>query len=432
VAGAIAVCVAVAWVAAAASFASGPDPQKAASVLVVRLEAQSKREHVTTFAASKVVARHGLWLAFGSTPTGAPFSGGGPAPTSVRIYRWSGRAWDLSGVISGALGPSQWIYAATLTGSADPDFAIEGCGAGDNNCLSVVSDVGGKWHAVPFEYGYGTSLEVNGIPGGEFGGPASGYVGTEVDACGCAGGPSTWTDERYQNGVFEPTFGPGPQPDCSASTFASLADFWTVQVLQFDHVACAGGWALALGTGAGFSGPVVGLFERGSRQDRWQVLTLDNGTALPGAPALYDLPLSLLVRLASNLGAPLTPEIAAAKLIAYLQGRYHFYWPGQEGIVPEAGTDWLIALLPTGRAPNDYTAPPQAVVIYRWSGTRWTVAGRVAHLPASMNIAGVGGWFVPAHARGSSAIAFRLGSVPGSDNSLITNEGGIWHTVVNG
>ena len=47
--------------------------------------------------------------------------------------------------------------------------------------MSVVSDIGGRWHAVPFEYGYGRTLEVNGVPAGKL-------VQTEVNACGCAGG----------------------------------------------------------------------------------------------------------------------------------------------------------------------------------------------------------------------------------------------------
>ena len=421
----------LAWLLVARGFASGPDPQRAASVLVAQLEAASKRAHVNSFAASRVISRNSrLWLAFGSSPAGAPFLGGGAEPSRVQIYGWTGRRWALSGSVSGALAPSQWIYAATLTGSRDPDFAIEGCGAGDTNCLSIVSDVGGRWHAVPFEYGYGTSVEVNGIPAGEFGVPGGRYVETEVDACSCAGGPSTWTDESFQSGIFKPTFPPGPKPECSASTLAGVADFWEVRVLTFDRATCAGGWALAVGTGAGFSGPVIGLFDRGYRGKTWQVLTLDNGTALPAAPALYDLPLSLLDQLASGLGPSLVPEIAAAKLIGDLQSRDNFSWPGQEGLVVEAGTDWLIAPLPAGRPPSNYSPAPVSAVIYRWSGTSWTVAGRVPHLPAPMNVAWYGGWFVAEPTQHSSSITFQLeGSATRSNNSVITNQGGTWHAL---
>src|SRR5260221_918599 len=154
-----------------------PAPRKAAASLIAKLRAESNRTHVGSFAARNGVTRNGrLWLAYGSRLAGAPYLGGGAEPTRVRIYRWSGRDWALSGTVTGELGPSQWINAASLTGSRDPDFAIEGCGAGDTNCLSVVSDIGGRWHAVPFEYGYGETLEVNGIP-------AVHLVETEVDAC---------------------------------------------------------------------------------------------------------------------------------------------------------------------------------------------------------------------------------------------------------
>src|SRR5207249_7880601 len=110
--------------------------------------------------------------------------------TRVRVYRWSDGAWKLRAIVAGGLGPNQWINAVSLTGSHDPDFAILGCGAADTICLSVVSDVGGRWHAVPFEYGYGEALEVNGLPVGHL-------VETKVNACACAGGPSTSMYERY-------------------------------------------------------------------------------------------------------------------------------------------------------------------------------------------------------------------------------------------
>jgi hypothetical protein len=49
---------------AASGFASAADPQKAAAALVAQLEASSKRAHVETFAASKVVSRNGAsWFA---------------------------------------------------------------------------------------------------------------------------------------------------------------------------------------------------------------------------------------------------------------------------------------------------------------------------------------------------------------------------------
>ena len=129
-------------------------------------------------------------------------------------------------------------------------------------------------------------------------------VETQVDACGCAGGPTTTTYEHYQNGMFQPTDPPGRNPpECSASWLATVAYTWEVQVLHFDHFACADGWALAVGTGTGFTGSVVGLFDRGWQPKKWELLTLDNGNALPAAPSVYDLPLPLLTQLADKLGS---------------------------------------------------------------------------------------------------------------------------------
>jgi hypothetical protein len=335
----------------------------------------------------------------------------------------------LQGSVTGPLAPSQWLRAASLTGSRDPDFAVQGCGAGDTNCLSVVSDVGGRWHAVPFEYGYGRSLEVNGIPVGHL-------VQTEVDACGCAGGPSTWTYERYAKGVFRPIDGPGRKPRCSTSVFEAIADVWQTKVLRFSRVGCAGGWALAVGDGAGFSGHAVGLFDRGSDGRRWHLLTLDNGNALPAAPAIYDLPLSLLTRLAAPAGRTLRPHLAAARLIARLQSRYHFAWAQQNGIVGAGGRRWLIAVLPAGPAPNDYSPPAVGAVIYRWDGNRWAVDGRLPRVRHHLNVDWFGGWFISVRAPQPSAVAFELvGSccttTGGGAHStgLITNAGGSWHVV---
>jgi hypothetical protein len=183
--------------------AADATPRASAATLVARLQAESSREHMSSFATSGVIARkQGLWLVVGSTASPISYMGGGPARTRVRIYRWLGSRWSLRGTVSrrhrNDLSPSQWIHAVSLTRSIAPDFAIEGCGAGDANCLSIVSYVGGHWHALPFEYGYGQTMEVNALPVSDH------LVQTEVDACGCAGGPTTLTYERYENGAFRP------------------------------------------------------------------------------------------------------------------------------------------------------------------------------------------------------------------------------------
>jgi hypothetical protein len=408
---------------------SRPDARKAAAALVARMHPARVRAGGCTFAASKVVSRRRrLWLAVGSTcyPTDVAIS------TRVRIFRWSGRSWRQDGSVTGPLGPSQWLHAASLTGSRAPDFAIQGCGAADTNCLSVVSKVGGRWHAIPFEYGYGTSLEVNGTPAGR-------QVLTEVDACSCAGGPSTWTYERYAHGVFVPTDPPGRRLRCSTTTLESVADPATTQVIRFERASCAGGWALAVGDGAGFTGPVIGLFTRGfAGQRRWQLVTLDNGNGLPAAPAIYDLPLTLLAKIAAPAGATLAPQLAAARLIGRLQSEYRFFWGQQNGIVDAGGERWLIAVVPVGPASkDDPSSAPIGAVIYRWDRTQWVVDGGLPRMNQDLNVSWLGGWFVSVPQSQPSTVGFQLvGSCcegmelnNARSKSVITNAGGSWHVV---
>jgi len=391
--------------------AAQPNAQRAAKKLVARLHAEAKYRE-SSFGASPVVTRNGkLWLAVGWT--------GDDGSTHVRVYGWNGTLWALRGNVSGdGLGPAQWISAVSVTASTDPDFAIAGCGAADTNCLSIVSDVGGHWHALSFEYGYGRTQEVNGIVVGHL-------VQTAVDACSCAGGPSTWTYERFTRGVFRPTEPPGRSAPCNATQLEAVAYHWEVQVLHFDRVACGAGWALAVGTGNGFNGRVVGLFDRALHPASWALLTLDNGLALPAAPAVYDLPLPLLVSLASRLGSALVPEVAAAKLIARLERTTSMRWPQQEGIVRTGGRKWLIALLPVGPPPNGYSPGPVGARIYLWSGTRWLVAGWIARVPGLLNIGWNNGWFAPAAAP-PGRVAFRVVGSLTNTRHVITNAGGRW------
>lgn len=391
------------------------DPRKAAAALVRNLRQTNARcRGCGSFGATKVVTRKGaLWLGVGTVHE--------RGLERFRIYRWSGSSWRVVADVKWhGWGSTQWPKAVSLTGSRDPDFAIQGCGAGDTNCLSVVSDVGGRWRAVPFEYGYGKALVVNGVARAH-------DVSTEVDACGCAGGPSTSLYERYSNGVFRPASPPGAKPGCSRTALAVAAGEGTVPTLQFDRVVCANGWALAVGTGSGYSGRLVGLFSRGwQRTPTWRVLTLDDGLALAAAPTIYDLPLSLLTRLARRLGPSLTPTVAAAHLIAHLQHTYGFDWQQVAGIVRANGAYWLVAVVPTH--------PGSAAIVYRWTRDRWTVAGRVAGIHGFYG--GWGGWVVSVPAREPGAVAFAragsydVGTPRRLSRTVITNAGGRWHVAV--
>jgi hypothetical protein len=416
---ALALTVALAALLPAGANGSGPDPKKAAAKLVARMQPTGVRARSCTLARSKVVSRgRRLWLAVGTTcfPHDEP-------DTRVRVFRWSGRSWRLDGTMTGPIGPAPELSAVSLTGSHAPDFALVDCGAGATVCVSVVSKVGGRWHAIPFEFGYGTRLEA-------YGGVEGRHALLVVNACGCAGGPTTTTYVRYSHGRFVPTQPPGGDPRCSPSQLAWAAYPWYVKVLRFTYVRCAAGWALAVGDGAGSPGPVVGLFVREQTRRRWQLLTLDAGNALPAWPALYAMPLSLLTRLAAPAGPALAPHMAAAKLIAGLEAQHGVHWPGQNGIVEAGGNRWLIAIVPAGPLTDDGSPPPAGAVIYRWDGIAWVVDGRVARVPDRLNAAYFGGWFVSKPASEPTAVAFGLAGdacCQPKGNSVLTNAGGEWH-----
>jgi hypothetical protein len=400
------------------------DPRKAAAALL-----RSAACHgCESSGASKIVRRDGrLWLAMVDAHSQEP---GLIDNKRLRVYRWQGSRWLLETTVRWhGWGDARWISTPRLTASAKPDFAVEGCGAADTNCLSVVSAVRGRWHVVPFEYGYGRALVVNGVPAGHL-------VQTEVDACSCAGGPSTWLYERYAAGAFRPSRPPGRNPPCAPGALEAAAGEGTIPTFQFDRVACSAGWAIGVGTGTGYTGRVVGLFNRAYQGGKWRLLTVDNGTALPSVPAMYDLPRSLLTTLARRLGPSTKPQIGATALIARLQRRYGFIWPQQNGLVVARRTSWLVAVVPE-RRPRDPTSHyAVGAIIYRWSGDRWSVDGRMRHLPGGFDLAWTGGWFVSARSRAAGTVAFARA---GSDDVMsqrtrskrvITNAGGRWHVAI--
>lgn len=390
----------VATTTAVAARSNGSDPKSAAAALVKSLRPDG---------ATKIAYRNGgLWLGLGSSSP--------PNRERFRIYRWDAHAWSLVGDVRWrGFGNSPWPIAVSLTGSKDPDFAAQGCGAGDMNCLSIVSDIGGRWHVVPFEYGLGRALVVNGLPKGS-------VVSTEFDACGCAGGPTTWMYERYSGGMFRPGAGPRPTPRCSRVDLEATAGVGAVATLQFDRVACAGGWALAAGTGAGYDGPVVGLFNRSAiHPSRWRLITLDNGLSLPTASGIYDLPPALLIALERKLGPSFNPIADATRLVDRL--RHSGRRLRSSGLVRVGNTLWLAAI-------DDPRHAAFSAEIYRWEGSRWVVAGRIAHDRRLQSF--TSGWFVSIPTSDGVALGYANSSGPNPAPAplgkfAITNAGGRWH-----
>ena len=301
---------------------------------------------------------------------------------TVDVYRWLSAGWTEQGAVRGWIGPIGGccgIAAVFLTGSPEPDFALTGGGAADTLWLSIVSDVSGHWRLVPFDYGYSDTTVVNGSP-------AAHGVYTEVDASSSAAGPTTGMYETYQDGTFRPAVAPGVPAPCNLSALQLAADPGELAVLELDKFACADGWALAVGTGAGYTGQVVGLFE--AANSKWSVVQLDNGDSLGSGPGIYDVPLSLLEKLAARLGPGLRPALATAALIASPVPTGLLY---VNGVITADGSQWYVLEKPTGSSDS----PGADALVYRWSGTVWVKQGQVDRLPQSLNYFQTpsGGWF---------------------------------------
>lgn len=357
------------------------------------------------------------------------------ADSVLSVYVWRAAGWALSGTVRGWMGPVMagccGITATLLTGSHDPDFALTSGGAADTNWLAVVSDAGGAWHLVPFSYGYTLTTVVNGQP-------VAHGVSTMVDATSSAAGPTTFLFEKYERGVFRPATPPGPAPLCTRAGLMGAADPegavpGYLSLLELDRFACADGWALASGTGPGYTGRVVGLFEANNEgrvsslaTTSWRTVELDNGDSLGSFPAIYDIPLSLLRKLANALGPELRPELATASLVAApaMTGV-----PADEvlpdGVLPVAGRLWFVTETQTG----SIEAPGARASIYRWSGKGWQLQGRVDQVPNSLNAFAVGfdAWFEAITVEGAQDPGFVVESSGSAPTSVLTDVGGTWH-----
>jgi len=335
---------------------------------------------------------------------------------TLRVYRWSAAGWSEQGVVKGWMGPISGccgISHVLLTRSHDPDFAIAGGGAANTNWLSVVSDMGGSWHLLPFDYGYADTTVVNGAPAGN-------DVATEVDATSSAAGPTTWLFETYRDGVFQPASPPGPLPRCGLAVLQAAADAGRAAAVEFTDYACRDGWAMAVGTRDGDPVKVVRLFE--ARRAKWTVVELDSGDSLGSDPGIYDIPLSLLRQLAVHFGSALRPELATAPLIAT---KAMTGWTYVSGVITVGGGRWFVGEKPTGSV----EAPGATATVYRWSGSAWLRQGVVGHVPASLNYYAWPGQFEAITVASAADPGFMLEGSRSSQPDVLTDAGGKWHYV---
>ncbi|NNN20675.1 MAG: hypothetical protein HKL80_01560 [Acidimicrobiales bacterium] len=329
---------------------------------------------------------------------------------TVDIYTWIKTKWVQAGKVHGYMGPVGpccGIEAENLTGSHEPDFAITGGGAADTNWLSIVSDVGGNWHLAPFDYGYSLTTVVNGVP-------MDNGVSTELDDCSCAGGPTTGLFETYQDGAFRPAMLPGPNPSCSLTALQNAADPWETPIINLTKFACDDGWAIATGTGVGFNGPIIGLFE--SYKGKWKELELDNGASLGSYPGFYDIPLSLLDKLAGKLNAGFKAALASASIFA----ESDFTAPYPDGIITVGSTSWLVVEMFASTTSNNLD-----LLIYRWSGSAWVESGVIKNLPPYQRVGN--GWFKAVVVAGSSDPGFAFPYMNPPETQIVTDLGGTWH-----
>jgi hypothetical protein len=268
-----------------------------------------------------VVNGTNLWLAIASMPVGT-----GSRQASVAVYHWVGAQWASEAVVSLTGFPflnggvaARSIVTVSLTGSPDPDFIVHGNGA-DWESTSVISDVGGTWHAVPFDSQGSSTVVAFGIVTGN-------VIWGEEDLCGCATNePAAYEWFQYSDGEFHSTEPLGPVPGCSAQRFTTLSNsadssFWPIagsspsavpKPVEFVTAACDDGWALAQGTAAGE--PVIGLFNwqlptgyDSGDTARWVIQDVGSNSAVASDSVPYAIPPDLFQELARDLGVSVPP-----------------------------------------------------------------------------------------------------------------------------
>jgi hypothetical protein len=192
-------------------------------------------------------------------------------------------------------------------------------------------------------------------------------------------------------------------------------------VLEFSKFAYADGWAAAIGTGAGFNGQVVGLFEADGT--KWRVIEVDNGDSLGSDPGIYDIPLTLLNQLAATFGPSVQPALASASLIA--QTAMTGLGSVPDGVITTDGSEWFVAESTTGSAES----PEADAVVYRWSGSTWEEQGHVDQVPASLNEFQnfSATWFDAVAVPGATDPGFIMQGGSSATQAVITDAGGAWH-----
>jgi hypothetical protein len=428
--GSVVVCCAVA--------ACGADRRRPASAPA----APSFIVHVTpgSHVFTSPVVRRGAtrWLAIGLAMANRP--------TTLRVYRRRGAGWSLDGSVEVTSLPAiEGLGIASITRSGAPDFTLRAYGA-DTLWFAVVSRIGGRWRAARFDYQEGPTAAIDACC------VAHGLVKAEVDGCGCAAGPETYTWYRFDGRRFVPRAPPGPaaactpgalargrpvlsgQPVVDADVFAHLATPFTVA-----RAACADGWALATGTLGGAAR--LGVFQQEGR--RWLRAGIGTPAAVGRRKLDFAAPRSLLVRLAARL------HVRLGRAPRYGTGLDD---PSRDGLHgPEVGTV-PVRLSPGSTFAESYVVKRHglhwfatavqseptaggrrstvAVNVYRWVRRRWARRATLSLHPVTAHREAKLSNFGAASLTGAVAPDFELGS---SDEpgwlAVISKAGRTWHAV---
>jgi hypothetical protein len=232
-------------------------------------------------------------------------------------------------------------------------------------------------------------------------------------------GPETDTWEAYSHGAFRPTAPPGPPASCTPGTLAAAADPAGLLGLALASVSCADGWALGTGTAPGYAGGFVGLFEQ--RGGDWQVVNVDDGTALGRDPQIYDIPLSVLERLGSGLGPRVVASVATGTVYRGLDLAQRSTLWTMSGEIPFRGATWLLAAgQPSGGGST------LSINVYRWSGATWAEKAAFPRVPDGGSLVGTGQWYAAVPAAGSAAPTFVVRGTYPRWSARIAWRGGTW------
>ena len=140
---------------------------------------------------------------------------------------------------------------------------------------------------------------------------------------------------------------------------------------------------MAEGTGNGYAGPVVALFEEQSHQ--WQELQINDGTDLAYEEGEYDIPADLFRSLGAELGAIVAPDIQAAAPPSWLG------LPTDttlSGVMTVNGGDWMVGLIQSQPA-----TPQVSIAVLHWADSRWALQGEVGPIRDYSSLLGLDQWY---------------------------------------